>query len=134
MTSLIDTMLDEHQRIFAMLDELHALGIGSDAGKKKLVELRQLVVAHLAREDRRLYPPMHRHAQTQPIAQEYEAEMHVISREVLAFFDSYRQGGDKLEFARALGRTVSRLRARMTREEIRLYPAFRKHCEEAATA
>ncbi|SDB99985.1 Hemerythrin HHE cation binding domain-containing protein [Cupriavidus sp. YR651] len=134
MTALIDTMLAEHKQIFAMLDALHDQGISTEAGRKTLGQLRQLVLAHLAREDHKLYPPMHRHDATRKLAEDYEAEMHVISREVLDFFDHYRHGGDKLEFARALGRTIARLRARMTREEIRLYPAFRSHCDTPVSA
>ncbi|MEM5432105.1 hemerythrin domain-containing protein [Cupriavidus oxalaticus] len=132
MTALIDTMLAEHKQIFAMLETVQRQGVGTEAGLQTLDRLRKLVLAHLAREDHKLYPPMHLHEQTRALAEEYEAEMHVISREVLDFFAHFRDGGDRLAFARALGRIVARLRARMTREEIRLYPAFRAHCSAVA--
>lgn len=132
MTSLIDDMLDEHQRIYALLDQIRAEGIGSEAGKRTLGRVRQLVVAHLAHEDHQLYPAMRRSGATSALAGEYEAEMRRISTELLGFFDGHAQQGGSLDHARAFGRAISQLRQRMSREEIRLYPAYRQHCEQAS--
>lgn len=125
MTTLIDTLLSEHKQIFSLLDSLQKNGHTSDAGGACLAQLRQLIVGHLGREDSRLYPALAAHQSTRAMAAEYQEEMKAISREVKNFFDHAKAIKDPLEFSRSLGRMVARLRARMTREEIRLYPAYR---------
>ncbi|CAG9168239.1 hemerythrin domain-containing protein [Cupriavidus respiraculi] len=129
MTSLIDNMLDEHRQIYGLLDQLRAEGLSSEAGRRTLARVRQLVVAHLAHEDHQLYPAMRRTGATAALATEYASEMERISAELLGFFDGHGQPGGSLDQARAFGRAISQLRQRMTREEIRLYPAYRQHCE-----
>lgn len=100
----------------------------TDEGRKKLKQVKGLVLAHLAREDSRLYPQMQLNTVTKELAATYAAEMKVISQEVLAFFDSLERGSSGMDFARQMGAAIARLRQRMTREEIRLYPAFEQHC------
>ena len=51
-----------------------------------------------------------------------------MSAEILGFLDSLDTGRSGLESAREIGRVISHLRQRMTREEVRLYPAFEAHC------
>ncbi|GLU34043.1 hypothetical protein Busp01_38850 [Trinickia caryophylli] len=87
-----------------------------------------MVMAHLAREDRSLYPQMQQHAVTKDLATSYASEMKGISQEVLTFFDSLERGKTGMDFARQMGAAIVHLRQRMTREEIRLYPAFDQHC------
>ncbi|SEA91955.1 hemerythrin domain-containing protein [Paraburkholderia sartisoli] len=128
--SFTDTLRHDHEAIFKALDECQKLGISSEEGKKKLVQARTLVQAHLKREDTQLYPVMQRHEETRELGATYSAEMQNITADVNGFFDAYASGGSGLDYARHLGRTVSQLRQRMTREEVRLYPAFANYCEK----
>jgi hemerythrin-like domain-containing protein len=127
--SLIDTLIHDHKEIFRLLDESQALGATTEEGRRKLKQVRGVVVAHLKREDLKLYPEMQKHLPTRELGDTYSQEMRNISSEVLAFFDSLENGAAGIEFSRQMGRVVSHLRQRMTREEVRLYPAFKTHCE-----
>src|SRR5215475_14428148 len=126
--SLINTLKHDHEEIFRLLDECRALGVASEAGRRKLKQLRGVVVAHLAREDQKLYPAMQRHDATRALGDMYAQEMRAMSSEIICFFDSLDSGRAGLEFARDIGRVIAHLRQRMTREEVRLYPAFEAHC------
>ncbi|MEM5340000.1 hemerythrin domain-containing protein [Paraburkholderia azotifigens] len=126
--SLITTLKHDHEEIFRLLDECRSLGVGSEEGRRKLKQLRGVVVAHLAREDQKLYPAMQKHDATRALGDMYAQEMRAMSAEILGFFDSLDTGRSGLESAREIGRVISHLRQRMTREEVRLYPAFEAHC------
>jgi hypothetical protein len=126
--SLITTLKHDHEEIFRLLDECRALGVASEEGRRKLKQLRGVVVAHLAREDQKLYPAMQKHDATRALGDMYAQEMRAMSAEILGFFDSLDTGRSGLESAREIGRVISHLRQRMTREEVRLYPAFEAHC------
>ncbi len=125
--SLIAHLKDEHQEIFALLEKCQTLGM-TDEGRKNLRQARNLVVSHLAREDSKLYPQMQAHAETKDLAVSYASEMKDISKETLSFFDALEKGESGMDFARKMGSTIAHLRQRMTREEVRLYTAFERHC------
>ncbi|MPW16716.1 hemerythrin domain-containing protein [Paraburkholderia sp. CNPSo 3157] len=127
--SLITTLKHDHEEIFRLLDECRALGVVTDEGRRKLRQVRGVVSAHLKREDDKLYPEMRKHDETRALGEMYSQEMRAISSEILGFFDRLESGRSGLEFAREIGRVIAHLRQRMTREEVRLYPAFETHCE-----
>ncbi|CAG9165930.1 hypothetical protein LMG23992_00645 [Cupriavidus laharis] len=125
--SLTATLKNEHQGIFRLLEECREMGM-SDEGRRKLKQVKGLVIAHLAREDSKLYPQMQNNIETKDLAATYAAEMKGITQDVMAFFNALEQGRSGMDFARQMGATIARLRQRMTREEVRLYPAFDQHC------
>lgn len=49
--SLVDTLTHDRQEIFKLLDESGMLGVVTDEGRRKLKQVRGVVVAHLKRED-----------------------------------------------------------------------------------
>lgn len=125
--SLITNLKNEHQEIFRHLEKCLTLGM-SNEGRQSLKQARNLVAAHLALEDHKLYPQMQAHAKTKELAASFASEMKDISKEVLSFFDALERGESGMDFARRMGSTIARLRQRMTREEVRLYSAFEQHC------
>ncbi|SDD10792.1 hemerythrin domain-containing protein [Paraburkholderia lycopersici] len=125
--SIVTTLKHEHQEIFKLLEKVQTLGL-SDEGRKYLKQARSLVVGHLAREDSKLYPQMLARDQTRELAASFASEMKNISKETLSFFDALERGESGLDFARQMGGAIAHLRQRMTREEVRLYPAFDRHC------
>ncbi|MEM5385824.1 hemerythrin domain-containing protein [Paraburkholderia phymatum] len=127
--SLITTLKHDHEEIFRLLDECRALGVVTDEGRRKLKQVRGVVAAHLKREDDKLYPAMRKHDETRALGEMYAQEMRAISSEILGFFDRLESGRSGIELAREIGRVIAHLRQRMTREEVRLYPAFETHCE-----
>lgn len=125
---LTATLKDQHAAIKKLLDEVRVAGITSEVGKKKLSQVKQLIVAHLKKEDAELYPGLKAKAATTALAETYTREMGEITTNVIGFFNKYETNTDGMEFARDLGRVMATLSARMTREEIRLYPAYDEHC------
>ena len=128
MQPLTDLLRDQHVQMRRLLDEVRQLGIGKEAGRERLRQARSLIVEHLRQEGAELYPSLHRNDATQALAQTYAVEMRQLSGEILAFFDSWQHGGDDLAFARHYGRLMGLLNRRWTREEVRLYPAYERHC------
>lgn len=127
--SLIDTLKHDHHEIFRLIEESQALGITTEEGRRKLKQAKAVIVGHLKLEDVKLYPEMQKHAETRALADTYSSEMRDISAEILQFFNFLEGGVEGMQFAREVGRVVARLKQRMTREEVRLYPAFQTHCE-----
>lgn len=121
--TLTRQLLDQHSALRKMLDEVRQLGAGTEQGQKRLREMRQLLIAHLQKEDAELYSELRQHAETVELADRYADDMKGLARDVLAFFDDFSSGGDPMEFARRYGRMRAQLSQRLTREEVRLYPA-----------
>ena len=130
--SLIATLRDEHRQLCTRLNELLHLGIAGDEGRALLHRTGQLVLAHLEREDRQLYPALRAQPATRTLARQYADEMTQLTPAVVAFFDSYREGSaDPLGFKRSLGQLLAVLQQRIQREEGTLYPAYETHCADA---
>ncbi|HET7267184.1 MAG TPA: hemerythrin domain-containing protein [Oleiagrimonas sp.] len=121
---LTQQLLGQHQALRAALDEVRRLGPGTEQGQERLRQMRQLLIAHLHKEDAELYPELLRHPDTASLADRYAADMQGLARDILAFFDDFSSGGDAMEFARRYGRMRAQLIQRLTREELRLYPAW----------
>lgn len=134
MSRLVPILRDEHAQMRHLLDQVRLHGIGTDAGRARLRQARDLITDHLRREDAELYPALHRHADTRALAQTYADEMRQLSAEILGFFDQWQQGGSDLAFARHYGRLLALLNRRWTREEVRLYPAYERHCQQPHAA
>jgi hemerythrin-like domain-containing protein len=53
MSKLINELLEEHKKLFSLLDELR--NIGKEGAKEKLFESKNLFLSHLDKEDRLRY-------------------------------------------------------------------------------
>lgn len=130
--TLTATLRTQHTQLRALLEDVRRLGIASGEGREALQKAERLVVAHLTLEQAKLYPALRAHASTEQLAHQYADEMEKLTPTVVAFFDTWRNGGsDALGFARSLGQLLAALNQRINREEIRLYPAYDEHCENA---
>ena len=128
MGNLTDKLRREHAAITEALQAVNELGIGTKEGTAVLLGAKHLLLNHLAREDRELYPVLRRAAAERPeihrIVEHFAAEMEAVSAAALAFFAKYEHGGGGLEFGSDYGQLMARLSARMSREEHRLYLLF----------
>jgi len=125
---LIPSLLHDHAQMRELLESVRRQGISTAEGQRLLRRARQLIVAHLQREDTLLYPALRGCEDTQALADTYASEMQELSREILAFFDGMEGEHDELVFARGFGKVLGALNKRWTREEVRLYPAYDRHC------
>ena len=125
--ALADILRKEHAALVGMLKAVEEAGISTPAGRRKLFDAKNLLVAHLQKEDRELYPLLDAaKGASQRTGRKFGAEMKKMSDGVLGFFAKYADGGSGLEFARDYGQLVGALRARIRNEELILYPAFEK--------
>lgn len=118
----------EHGRILVALDRIRHLS--GAAGRAALFGVRDELLAHLAKEDERLYPALRTAARTDPhlarILGDLDDEMERLGRDAGAFFARWsEEEAAGLVFATELGRLAADLRLRIGREERVLYPAFR---------
>ncbi len=130
MVNLVDSLKGEHEQLKNLLDRVKALGIGTEEGRQALRGARQAFVDHIAHEDREFYPAFLAAAAGQPAAErmaaQFAAEMTATSKEILAFFDKYKDGGSGMEYARDFGRLSAALFLRWHKEESILYARYTK--------
>jgi hypothetical protein len=137
-TRLTEDLTREHVELREVLERVKAIGIGSKEGQQELLRARELFLAHVAREDREFYPSYRGLAESSPEAkrkaEQFGGEMATISRDLIAFFDRYRNGGEGLAFARDFGRLYAALFLRWQKEESQLYASYEKLAAAAATS
>lgn len=134
MSNLVRSLKGEHAQLKDLLDRVKALGIGTEQGQRTLRGARQVFIDHIAHEDREFYPAFLAAAAGRPdaerLATQFAAEMTAMSRDILGFFDKYKDGGSGLEYARDFGRLSAALFLRWHKEESVLYT---RYAELAAT-
>lgn len=130
MSVLVGQLRKEHVVLLEGLNQAYALGISSEDGREKLRGMRALLLAHLAKEDKELYPLLDAAAlhnkRLASLLLTLRDEMGLISREALQFFTTYEHGGAGFEFARDFGRLLAALTARIRREETLLFPEYER--------
>ena len=133
MSILIKQFEKEHQAIVDAFNQVKELGIGRKEGQDRLRAAKAGLLAHLKKEDQKLYPVLHKEAASNPALKRtleiFAKDMDQVSQAALAFFDKYENGGEGLEFARDFGRLFSVLASRIRKEESLLYKEYDKIAE-----
>lgn len=127
--NLIDVLQNEHRTILSLLDDVASLGVGSVEGRKKLLKSKELILAHLHKEDEKLYPKLNKLEATHDVSISFKNDMKEVSRYVLKLFCELEKGGDTEAVAIQFKDVRQRLRDRIAKEELALYPLFEKHVE-----
>ena len=132
MSKLIIELREDHNSLVAALDELKRIGMSSATAKEKISALKDILLAHLSKEDKHLYPPLYKDAENDPSLKRkldmLSQDMDKVSQAALAFFDKYSDGGQGLDFIRDFGSLVGKLNIRIQWEETQLYPEYdRRH-------
>lgn len=130
--NLINVLQNEHRTILSLLDDVASLGVGSVEGRKKLLKSKELILAHLHKEDAKLYPKLNKLEATHDVSISFENEMKEVSRYVLSLFCELEKSGDTEAVAIQFKDVRQRLRDRIAKEEFALYPLFEKHVEHRA--
>ncbi|NOZ06836.1 MAG: hemerythrin domain-containing protein [Chloroflexi bacterium] len=128
MSRLIRELKAEHLTIIATLAKVSEYGINTPEGKECLSSARGVLLAHLQKEDERLYPPLQKIAVTdrslRGTLRIMAKDTEEITAEAVRFFDKYANGGAGVAFAKDYGTLVSRLRLRVRREENTLFAKY----------
>ena len=128
MSQLTDELRADHVAIRKARDEVNKLGIGSDDGKAKLMSAKAGLLAHIGKEDAKLYPALHKAAETDAALKQtlnlFAKDMAEVSKAALDFFAKYAEGGEGVEFAKDYGKLTGALGGRIRREESMLYKKY----------
>lgn len=130
MNVLIEELKNDHGKIVEVLTKVKNLGTSSKEGQDTLSAAKEGLLAHLKKEDERLYPPLRRAAENSPSLKftmdTFAKDMEDISKAALDFFGKYAKGGSGIEFAKDFGRLVGTLSIRIRNEENFLYAEYEK--------
>lgn len=127
---LIDELEKDHREIIKIFNDIVQVGISSVEGQKKLVEVKKILLSHLQKEDKYLYPELLKAGENDQVLKStldtFAADMEDITKHALSFFDKYESGGKGIEFAKDFGVLFSKLSIRIRREEAVLYELYKK--------
>ncbi len=128
MSELIDELTKEHSFIVETFNKIKSLGITSVEGQNALLAAKSGFLAHLKKEDEKLYPVLNDAAENDANLKRtldvFAQGMDEISRATLEFFEKYSTGGSGIEFARDFGRFLAILSRRIRKEEGILYQKY----------
>jgi hypothetical protein len=128
MSNLIEELKNEHKSILVILDQVKTAGIASRSGREKLLSARDLLTAHMKKEDEQYYPGLRRAAadnkELKVMLDYFVKDMENVSKKAMLVFDKYSQGGDEAEFAGEITMLYMMLKDRIRTEEKTLFAKF----------
>ncbi|MCP5368707.1 MAG: hemerythrin domain-containing protein [Hyphomicrobiales bacterium] len=136
MSELVEELKREHAALFALLDEIAALGVETAAGRARLMDARDLFVAHLRKEDRHVHPVIAAEEAHDPELHEImdlmDCNLRDVTHCVENFFTKHAGGGHADTFAGDFELISAMLHNRMRREEKVLLREYEKLVDGAA--
>ncbi len=128
MSALIEEFKGEHAKIMAMLKEVKEFGILSKEGQARLMFIKAHLLAHLKKEDEKLYPVLRKEAEDNERLKNtldlFAMDMKKVSSVVQEFFDKYSEGEIDENFSINYESLFAALRARIRNEEDALYKEY----------
>ena len=128
MSALIEEFKRDHAKIIAMLNEVKELGILSKEGQAKLMFIKEHLLAHIKKEDEKLYPVLRKEAEDNERFKNtldlFAMDMEKVSSVVQRFFDKYSEGVFDEEFPAEFESLSASLSARIRNEEDALYEEY----------
>lgn len=127
---LIDELKEEHKILLSYLKEANNnFGLNNEISKQKLLLARDLLLNHLKKEDRSLYPVLKKESENNPqlknYLQTFASEMETITNFVIKFFEKNEKQISP-DFSDDLAKISFDLKQRMGREERVLYKEYEK--------
>ncbi len=128
MSALIEEFKREHAEIIAMLNEVKELGILSKEGQARLMSAKAHLLAHLKKEDERLYPVLRKEAERNKNLKKevdmFAIDPEYVSRVVSEFFEKYSGGEIDENFSINFESLLAALSTRIRNEEEALYEEY----------
>jgi hypothetical protein len=128
MSGLLEELKSEHRAILDILGRARALGITSRAGQEQLISARDLLMAHMRKEDEKYYPALRGAAENNKdlklLLDYFVRDMEDVSRKAMRLFERYAHGGDEAEFAGEVKLLYLALKDRIRTEEETLFEKF----------
>ena len=131
---LIDELRNEHEQISLLLLQAKTEGVGTQKGQDLVLSAKKMLLAHLNKEDRYLYPVLRTAAESdenlRQTLDDYALDMEKITKDVMVFFSMYEAGNNTLEnFKTDCNNIIKALSKRITKEEAVLYKAYQQLAE-----
>jgi hypothetical protein len=128
MSKLLEELKREHKVILDILGQAKTRGISSRAGQEKLISARDLLMAHMRKEDEKYYPELRRAAENNEelrvLLDYFARDMEDVSKKAMQLFDKYAHGGDEAAFAGEIKLLYLTLKDRILTEEEILFEKF----------
>ena len=128
MSELIEEFKRDHAEIMAILNEAKELGILSKEGQAKLIFIKEHLLAHLKKEDEKLYPALRKEAEDNERLRNtldlFALDMETVSSVVQEFFDKYSGGEIDGNFSVNFESLSVALSTRIRNEEDALYEEY----------
>ncbi len=134
MSNLIQELIEEHNTLKELLSSVYNY-ISSKEKKIEFVKkLADIVVAHISKEDKELYPFLNKEAEKDSnlktkldlFAKDWEG----ISKFANYYIEKYSDGQFTSEFPTDTAKLLSTLRQRMMKEEISLYSEYNNRIKQ----
>ncbi len=130
MSKLIDELKKEHSLILDTLFKVNVLDVISKEGQDKLFETKSVLLAHLKKEDEKLYPVLRKAAEKDENLKRtldiYANDMEGISTSAREFLDKYAEGSSGSELANDFGIISVFLYKRIQSEEEVLFKEYER--------
>ncbi|WP_448217387.1 hemerythrin domain-containing protein [Endozoicomonas sp. 2B-B] len=131
MSQLIEEFKSEHVQISDLLLQARDIGIGNQKGRDLILSAKKILLAHLNKEDRLLYPVLREAAENDESLKstltDYALDMDKISAKVMVFFNLYENGDNTIEnFQQDCNNIIRALSKRISKEEAVLYKTYDK--------
>ena len=128
MSELIEEFKRDHAEIMDILNEAKELGILSKEGQAKLISIKTHLLAHLKKEDEKLYPALRKEAEDNERLRNtldlFALDMETVSSVVQEFFDKYSGGEIDGNFSLNFESLSVTLSTRIMNEEDALYEEY----------
>lgn len=125
---LVYQLKEEHKEILNRLDRVNVVGLLTNEGKILLLDLKELLVRHLKREDKDLYPLLYKASVVDEelfkITQQFAGEMTEITAFAVNFFEKSVYNKNRFKLAKEYSMLYSALHVRINREEVILYDLY----------
>ncbi|MCF6364724.1 MAG: hemerythrin domain-containing protein [Bacteroidales bacterium] len=130
MSDLITILVEEHNSLKLLLSEVYDY-ISSEKKKIEFVKkLKTILVAHIDKEDKELYPFLNKEAETDESLKRKLASFAKDWKEISIFannyFERYCENNFDANFTADTAKLLSTLRQRMIKEEVSLFSEYRK--------
>ena len=132
MSKLIIELEEEHIKIRNFLEELHEKVMSREKKLELLLQAKNLLSNHIAKEDELLYPKLNKAAETDFLLKKtlniFAGDTENVSILIHDFFDKYSKNNSisNTEFMKDIAKFTVSLKNRLIKEEIGIYKAYEK--------
>ena len=128
MSKLIEELKEEHSALKGLLYEVYNYISSTEKKVEFVTKLKEIVVAHITKEDAELYPFLKKEAEND---QNLKIKLDLFAKDWAGisdfanyYIEKYSQGKFDGSFADDTAKLLSTLRQRMMKEEISLYSEY----------